>query len=133
MSLAPRWILLCAAIAATGIGATRRLPASRVPQDAVPQVPVLYRNFKTSAWPEADKLFRSDPRWLGGDAAYSVDLGHGRVPWLFGDSFIADAPGQTRRQSSFRTQQHRDREWLQSCAGYTQVLLADAEKTHGVR
>src|SRR5215467_7748298 len=40
-------------------------------------------------WPEADCIFRSDPRWLGADAAFSVDLGQGRVLWLFGDSFVA--------------------------------------------
>jgi hypothetical protein len=50
-------------------------------------------------WPEADRLFRSDPRWLGADAAYSVDLGRGRVLWLFGDSFVARKAGDTRRQS----------------------------------
>lgn len=54
-----------------------------------------------SAWPEADHLFRSNPLWLGGDVAYSVDLGNGRVLWLFGDSFIAERPGETRRQSAF--------------------------------
>jgi hypothetical protein len=53
------------------------------------------------AWPEADRLFRSDPRWLGGDAAYSVDLGEGRVLWMFGDSFVATKAGLTRRQSAF--------------------------------
>lgn len=40
-------------------------------------------------WPEADQLFLADPRWRGGDAAYSVDLGGERSLWLFGDSFIA--------------------------------------------
>ena len=50
-------------------------------------------------WPEADRLFHSDPRWLGADAAYSVDLGRGRVLWLFGDSFVARKPGGARRQS----------------------------------
>lgn len=54
-----------------------------------------------TAWPEADRLFRSNPLWLGGDVAYSVDLGNERVLWLFGDSFIATAPGQKRRQSTF--------------------------------
>jgi hypothetical protein len=52
-------------------------------------------------WPDADRLFHSDPLWRGGDAAYSVDLGAGRVLWLFGDSFVATAPGQTRRQCAF--------------------------------
>lgn len=32
-----------------------------------------------TAWPEADKLFHSDPRWLGADGAFSIDLGGGRV------------------------------------------------------
>ncbi len=45
-------------------------------------------------WPELDALFRQDTRWLGGDGAYSCDLGHNRVLWLFGDSLIArDASG----------------------------------------
>ncbi len=45
-------------------------------------------------WPEADALFQRDPAWRGGDGAGSIDLGGGRVLWLFGDSFVAprDAP-----------------------------------------
>jgi len=39
-------------------------------------------------WPEANRSFRGDPRWLGGDGAGSVDLEDGRVLWLFGDSFV---------------------------------------------
>jgi hypothetical protein len=50
-------------------------------------------------WPEADALFRTDPRWLGSDDAYSVDLGDGRVLWLFGDSFIATSRMNHRIQS----------------------------------
>lgn len=56
---------------------------------------------RASAWPEADRLFRSDPLWLGGDAAFSVDLGSGRMLWLFGDSFVATRAGQTRREATF--------------------------------
>lgn len=62
---------------------------------------VSYSKVESSPWPEADRLFRSDPRWLGGDAAFSVDLGGGRVLWMFGDSFIAKKTGETRRQSAF--------------------------------
>lgn len=51
-------------------------------------------------WPEADQLFRSDPRWLGGDDG-SLDLGDGRVLWLFGDSLVAKKLGATRMQSKF--------------------------------
>jgi len=56
-------------------------------------------SFEAKPWKEADQLFRTDPRWLGGDGAYSIDLGRGRVLWLFGDSFIADRPGVKRSAS----------------------------------
>lgn len=36
-----------------------------------------------SGWPEADLLFHKDAHWVGADDAYSVDLGGGRVLWLF--------------------------------------------------
>jgi hypothetical protein len=58
-------------------------------------------SIEASQWPEADQIFRSDPRWLGGDAAFSLDLGDGRVLWMFGDSFVATRAGATRRQSAF--------------------------------
>ncbi len=50
-------------------------------------------------WPAADVQFRNDQHWLGGDGAYSIDLGHGRVLWLFGDSFIADGPNPDRQEA----------------------------------
>jgi hypothetical protein len=47
-----------------------------------------------SGWPEADLLFHKDAHWVGADDAYSVDLGGGRVLWLFADTFIsANATG----------------------------------------
>jgi hypothetical protein len=51
-------------------------------------------------WPAADNLFQRDPRWLGGDAVYSVDLGDDRVLWLFGDSFVAPDGLRDRRTST---------------------------------
>jgi hypothetical protein len=51
------------------------------------------------AWPEADALFHREPRWLGGDAAYSVPLGGDRVLWLFGDSFVATSDALERSES----------------------------------
>ena len=54
----------------------------------------------TGDWPEADALFRSDARWLGGDDGYSVPLGEDRTLWLFGDSFISTEPGQTRADAT---------------------------------
>lgn len=50
-------------------------------------------------WPEADRLFRRDRHWVGGDGAYSIDLGRGRVLWLFGDSWI-DPEGQGDRSGA---------------------------------
>jgi hypothetical protein len=50
-------------------------------------------------WIEAEKIFRSDSHWLGGDGATSIDLGNGRVLWLFGDSFIDLAGTGSRRAS----------------------------------
>ena len=52
-------------------------------------------------WPEADPLFHTDPDWIGGDGAYSIDLGGARVLWLFGDSFIARSPARVRSESWF--------------------------------
>lgn len=54
-----------------------------------------------TAWPEADKLFHSDPRWLGADGAFSIDLGRGRVLWMFGDTFVAQKPGDARASAAF--------------------------------
>jgi hypothetical protein len=47
-----------------------------------------------------DALFHQDPRWLGADGAYTIDLGDGRVLWLFGDTFIADTSADTRTAST---------------------------------
>jgi hypothetical protein len=69
----------------------RRLPRQAVVPDRVP-VPCT----EAAAWREADRLFRQDPRWQGGDVASSVDLGGGRTLWLFGDSWVAPVAGGTR-------------------------------------
>lgn len=51
-----------------------------------------------AAWPAADTLFREKSNFLGGDSAYSADLGNGRVLWQLGDSFVG-AAGDTRSDS----------------------------------
>jgi hypothetical protein len=51
-------------------------------------------------WQEGDKLFHLDARWLGGDGAYSIDLGDDRSLWLFGDSFIATTAAVSRKESA---------------------------------
>lgn len=50
-------------------------------------------------WPEADSLFQHNNYWVGGDGAYSIDVGNERVLWLFGDSWI-DTTGQGTRQNA---------------------------------
>ena len=64
-----------------------------------PVAPATVPCFKASEWREADQLFHRDPHWVGGDGASSVDLGHGRILWLFGDSWI-DPSGQGTRQGA---------------------------------
>ncbi len=52
------------------------------------------------SWPEADQLFHQDPRWMGGDGAFSIDLGGSRSLWLFGDTFVATSAANLRPQSA---------------------------------
>ena len=61
--------------------------------------PVTVPCFEASAWREADRLFHRDPQWVGGDGASSVDLGNGRILWLFADSWI-DPSGQGTREGA---------------------------------
>jgi hypothetical protein len=74
------------------------LPAGRC-ADAVEQSAESWR-IEAERWVEAEAIFHSDSCWLGGDGATSVDLGGGRVLWLFGDSFIAAAGVNDRKSSS---------------------------------
>lgn len=68
------------------------------PQPALDPVPVSC--FEASPWREADRLFRGEPNWLGADVASTVDLGDGRVLWLFGDTWIDPTGAGTRRGAS---------------------------------
>ncbi len=80
---------LGAAALAAGNGLPR--PAAAAPAQPPP---------RAVQWPEADVLFRRDPRWLGGDAAYSVPLNDGRILWLFGDTLIARSDRNSRAESA---------------------------------
>lgn len=51
------------------------------------------------AWPEADLLFQRDAHWVGGDCAYSIELGDERRLWLFGDTWI-DPSGRRKREGA---------------------------------
>jgi hypothetical protein len=54
-----------------------------------------------ASWPEADSLFRKDRSWVGSDDAYSVDLGHGRIAWLFADTLVDTSAKHERHGSAF--------------------------------
>ncbi len=53
-----------------------------------------------SRWLAGDAVFHREPRWLGGDGAYAIDLGDERTLWLFGDSFIATSPARVRTEAT---------------------------------
>jgi len=91
-------LALCLAVLACGCGGATspRGPASAVAPVASYEVPAV----TAEAWPEADALFRRDPDWLGGDGAFSIDLGGDRTLWLFGDSLIAITAARVRRESA---------------------------------
>lgn len=69
----------------------------RRPEEATARIPVRVPCFRASAWRDGDGLFRDDPHWMGGDSASTVDLGGGRILWLFGDSWIHPGGAGTRR------------------------------------
>ncbi len=71
------------AVAADTLGAAKQLAAG---------VPC----YEAAAWREADRLFHRDPHWLGADVASTVDLGDGRILWLFGDTWIDPSGRGTR-------------------------------------
>ena len=48
---------------------------------------------------KTDQYFKSDPIWRGADGASSVDLGNGKILWLFSDSFISSDATRSRKGS----------------------------------
>lgn len=62
---------------------------------------------------EANKFFTNDPLWRGADGAASVDMGNGKVLWLFSDSFtgkdsLASGKRTTMVRNSIAIQQGYD-------------------------
>jgi hypothetical protein len=62
--------------------------------------PYLDSGFDAERAPDLDAAFHQDPRWLGGDGAYTIDLGDDRTLWLFGDSFISTSIARVRTEST---------------------------------
>jgi hypothetical protein len=52
------------------------------------RLPVHAACFEASPWHEADQRFHRDSQWRGADVGASVDLGAGRILWLFGHTVI---------------------------------------------
>lgn len=103
-----RWLPLLAAVSLLGCA-----------DDA--WVPVV----AAESWPEADAMFRSDPRWLGGDGALSIPLGGDRILWLFGDSFVATSDKGDRHESEMV----RNTVAIQTGADPTSATLSFAWRT----
>ncbi len=78
------------AILLVGITAACEWPLERQPSTI---------HLRARAWPAADRLFRQDPLWLGADDAHSVDLGKGRVLWLFGDTLVRAGTSDDRSRA----------------------------------
>lgn len=88
--LAQLVLLSCAGTSAKPAAAT----AKPGPHEEV--VTLAGRDMRVLPSPEANEQFRGAGSWLGADSAYSVDLGKGRVLWLFGDTFIDPARDGSR-------------------------------------
>ncbi|MCA1733232.1 MAG: DUF4185 domain-containing protein, partial [Acidobacteria bacterium] len=73
--------------------------ASSAQCDVRAPVAVVPPCFEASAWREADLMFRRDAHWIGADGASSVDLGGGRILWLFGDTWIDPAGNRSRQRA----------------------------------
>jgi hypothetical protein len=82
-----REFIALAGAASAGAALPRAAQAAAPPPPPAP---------KAVQWPEADVLFRRDPRWLGADAAYSVPLNDGRILWMFGDTLVARSERNVR-------------------------------------
>lgn len=91
------WLLFWLLASLGCASATPPAPASPVPASPAPAAtPAPALTPEASAFTEADVLFHRDGRWVGADSAYSVDLGRGRVLWLFADTFVDPAADGVR-------------------------------------
>jgi len=50
-------------------------------------------SFTVPPHPRCGTLFETTEGWVGGDGAYTVDLGETRTLWLFGDSLMGRVTG----------------------------------------
>jgi len=83
----PRSVLLAVLVVSMGAWPHQGAAAAAAPCSAPP------------GWPEADRPFPSDRRWLGADGAFSVDLDGDRMLRRSGNSWI-DISGSGRRDNT---------------------------------
>jgi len=81
------WVAL--ALGLLACATPRAAPPSALDEPATEDAPA-------APWPQGSALFHGDGRWVGADSAYSIDLGHGRVLWLFADTFVDPAADGSR-------------------------------------
>ncbi|MEZ4826272.1 MAG: hypothetical protein R3C61_08255 [Bacteroidia bacterium] len=55
--------------------------------------------FKVETPESSQQFFTNDPVWRGADGASSIDLGNGKILWLFSDSFIASDSSGSRKNA----------------------------------
>lgn len=58
-------------------------------------------SIKVEVTEEANSFFTRDIFWRGADGASSIDLGNGKILWLFSDSFISRDSSGTRNNAIF--------------------------------
>ncbi|MCL5036871.1 MAG: hypothetical protein M1269_07135 [Chloroflexi bacterium] len=59
------------------------------------------RSFTAAPMTGADKFFRGQKTWLGADGSNSVTLAGNRTLWLYGDTFIDESGGGSRKGAAF--------------------------------
>jgi hypothetical protein len=78
-----KWIIVMLAVAFSAVTSSAQQPASGDAKSDSTRYPAT----PDAAW---DAAFTRTSGWTGGDCAGTVDLGDGRVLWMFGDSWIGD-------------------------------------------
>jgi hypothetical protein len=82
----------CAACAAS----PPRAPTPEASPRAASDLPASVVSPSATPWHDAATRFRSGGAWLGGDGAYSIELGPRRILWLFADTFVDPAADGSR-------------------------------------
>lgn len=120
-----------------GEGARRVERANRA--SAAPPQLARYSSVTSSAADDLQALFalprgpEGGTRWLGGDAATSLEAGAQRQLWLFGDTLLGgfDASHQQRRRGEFPGALLAPRDALLTHAGAVHSRRADATPKRG--